>query len=98
MAGETNTDGIQDPSHHMDMAGHVRTHEGTFPNFGRGEGRLETNQRGQVAPNGSSSCARFRGCRVLGAAQVVVLGVGCECWAGWAWWAWLDLVPKVMGH
>ena len=40
VAGETDTDGVQGPSHNTDMAGHVSTHEGTFPNFGEGEGSL----------------------------------------------------------
>lgn len=40
MAGETNTDGVQGPSHDMDMVGHVSTHKRTFLNFGEGGGRL----------------------------------------------------------
>ena len=96
MAGETNTDGVQGPSHDMDMD----PHEGTFPNFGGGEGSLWKPTREGTLPQ-------------MEAAAVPGSGVA-ESWelpgwffwgwdvsagqARWAWWAQLDLVSRVVGH
>lgn len=78
----------------------MSTHEGTFPNFGEGEGSLWKPIREGKSPQ-------------MEAAAVPGSGVA-ESWelpgrffwgwdvsagqAAWDWWALLDLVPEVMGH
>ena len=96
MAGGTNTDGVQGPSHDMDMD----PHEGTFPNFGGGEGSLWKPTREGKSPQ--MEVAAVPGSGVAESWKLP----GWFFWgwdvsagqASWAWWARLDLVSRVVGH
>ena len=100
MAGETNTDGVQGPSHDMDTVGHVSTHKRTFLNLGEGEGRLWKPTREGKLPQ--MEPAAVPGSGVAESWELPGwLFWGWDVSAGqasWAWWALLDLVPKVRGH
>ena len=98
--GETNTDGVQGPSHDMGMAGHMSTHEGTFPNFGEGEGSLWKPIREGKSPQMEAAAVSGSGVAESGELPGRFFW-GWDVSAGqaaWAWWALLDLVPEVMGH
>lgn len=100
VAGETNTDGVQGPSHDMGMAGHMSTHEGTFPNFGEGEGSLWKPIREGKSPQMEAAAVSGSGVAESGELPGRFFW-GWDVSAGqaaWAWWALLDLVPEVMGH